>query len=45
MAKAVRTGFDGVLGYYIVFNKMPIKDALLKVSEDIVEAFKDKETL
>ncbi len=45
IAKSVRIDFEGVLGFYVVFNKLPIQDALLKVSDDIVEEFKDKEEL
>jgi len=42
IGKAVRVDFEGVLGCYIVFDKMPIGKALLKVSDDIVEEYKDK---
>lgn len=45
IAKAVRTDFEGILGYYQVFEKMPIEQALRKVSKDIVETYKDKEEL
>lgn len=45
IAKAVRTDFEGVLGYYQVFEGMPIKEALMRVSEDIAAAYKDKEDL
>lgn len=42
ISKAVRVDFEAVLGYYIVFDKMPIEKALMKVSDDIVEEYKDK---
>lgn len=42
MAKAVRVDFEAILGYYIVFEKMPSNKALLKISDDIVEEYKDK---
>ncbi|MER2060518.1 MAG: hypothetical protein ABTA16_16980 [Niallia sp.] len=42
---AVRVDFEGILGWYIVFDKLSISDALLKVSDDIVEEFKNKEDL
>ncbi|MBY6842899.1 hypothetical protein [Clostridium botulinum] len=42
IGKAVRVDFEGVLGYYIVFDKMPINKALLKVSDDIVKEYKNK---
>ncbi|HCL4480110.1 TPA: hypothetical protein N2D99_002178 [Clostridium botulinum] len=42
IGKAVRVDFEGVLGYYIVFDKMPISKALLKVSDDIVKEYKNK---
>ncbi|MBN1077728.1 hypothetical protein [Clostridium botulinum] len=45
IAKAVRTDFEGVLGYYQVFEKMPIEQALMRISKYIVEAYKDKEDL
>lgn len=45
IAKAVRVDFEGILGYYQVFEKMPTEQALKKVSKDIVEAYKDKENL
>lgn len=45
IAKAVRTDFEGILGYYQVFEKMPIEQALKRVSQDIVETYKDKEEL
>jgi len=45
IAKAVRVDFEGVLGSYIVFDKLPIREALLKVSDDIVEEFKEKDEL
>lgn len=45
IAKAVRTDFEAILGYYIVFEKLSVKQALLKVSKDIVEVYKDKEEL
>lgn len=45
IAKAVRTDFEGILGYYITFEKLSVKQALLKVSKDIVETYKDKEEL
>ncbi|OSA95691.1 UNVERIFIED_ORG: hypothetical protein B2H93_04535 [Clostridium botulinum] len=45
IAKAIRTDFEGVLGYYQVFEKMPIEQALMRVSKDIVETYKDKEDL
>ncbi|MCR1176431.1 hypothetical protein NE167_04770 [Clostridium botulinum] len=42
IGKAVRVDFEGVLGYYIVFDKMSINKALLKVSDDIVKEYKNK---
>ena len=45
IAKAVRVDFEGILGSYIVFDKLPVREALLKVSCDIVEEFKGKEEL
>lgn len=45
IAKAIRTDFEAILGYYIVFEKLSVKQALLKVSKDIVENYKDKEEL
>lgn len=45
IAKAIRTDFEAILGYYIVFEKLSVEQALLKVSKDIVEAYKDKEEL
>ncbi|WP_346961332.1 hypothetical protein [Clostridium sp.] len=45
IAKSVKVDFEGVLGFYIVFDRLPIKEALLKISDDIVEEFKDKEEL
>jgi len=45
IAKAVRVDFEGVLGSYIVFDKLPIREALLKVSDDMVEEFKGKDEL
>ena len=42
IAKAIRTDFEAILGYYIVFEKLSVEQALLKVSKDIVEAYKDK---
>lgn len=45
IAKAVRTDFEGILGYYQLFEKMPIEQALKRVSKDIVETYKDKEGL
>lgn len=45
IAKAVRTDFEAVLGYYMMFERLPLKKALMKVSNDIVDAYKDKEDL
>lgn len=45
IAKAVRVDFEGILGYYITFEKLSVKQALLKVSKYIVETYKDKEEL
>lgn len=45
IAKAVRTDFEGILGYYQVFEKMSIEQALMRVSKDIVETYKNKEDL
>ena len=45
IAKAIRTDFEAILRYYIVFEKLSVEQALLKVSKDIVEAYKDKEEL
>ena len=45
IAKSVRVDFEGILGYYTVFEKLSIREALLKVSDDIVEEFRDKEDL
>ena len=45
IAKAVRTDFDSMLGYYITFERLSIRQALIKVSGDIVETYKDKEDL
>ena len=42
IGKAVRVDFEGILGSYIVFERMSVKDALLKVTNDIVEEYKDK---
>lgn len=42
IGKAVRVDFEGILGSYIVFERMSAKDALLKVTNDIVEEYKDK---
>jgi len=45
IAKAVKVDFESVLGSYIVFDKLPIREALLKVSDDMVEEFKGKDEL
>ena len=45
IAKAVRTDFDSMLGYYITFERLSIRQAFIKVSGDIVETYKDKEDL
>ena len=45
IAKAVRTDFEAILGYYMIFERLPLKKALMKVSNDIVDAYKDKEDL
>lgn len=42
IGKAVRVDFEGILGSYIVFERMSVKNALLKVTNDIVEEYKDK---
>lgn len=45
IAKAVITDFEAVLGYYMMFERLPLKKALMKVSNNIVDAYKDKEDL
>lgn len=45
ISKAVRVDFESILGYYIIFDKMPIKDALMNVSKDIIEEYKDKKEI
>lgn len=45
IAKAVRTDFEGILGYYQVFEQMTVEESLKAVSKDIVEVYKDKEDL
>ena len=45
IAKAVRIDFESILEYYVVFEKLSIEQALLKISKDIVETYKDKEEL
>ena len=45
IGKAIRTDFEGVLGYYVTFEGLPIGKALLKVAEDIVEAYEGKEDI
>lgn len=42
IGKAVKVGFEGVLGSYIVFDKMSVEKALFKVSGDILEEYKGK---
>lgn len=42
IGKAIRFDFEGLLGYYIVFDKMPVEKALMKITEDILEEYKDK---
>jgi hypothetical protein len=42
IGKAIRTDFEGVLGYYRIFEKLSLEKALLKVTEDIVEAYENK---
>lgn len=42
IGKAVKVDFEGVLGSYIVFDKMSVEKALFKVSGDILEEYKDK---
>lgn len=42
IGKAVKVDFEGVLGSYIVFDKMSVAKALFKVSGDILEEYKDK---
>lgn len=42
IGKAVKVDFEGVLGSYILFNKISVEKALFKVSGDILEEYKDK---
>lgn len=42
IGKAIRTDFEGILGYYRIFEKLSLEKALLKVTEDIVEAYENK---
>ena len=45
IGKAIRTDFEGVLGYYVTFERLPIEKALFKVTGDILESYKDKEDI
>lgn len=42
IGKAVKVDFEGVLGSYIIFDKMSVEKALFKVSGDILEEYKDE---
>lgn len=42
ISKAVKVDFEGILGSYMVFDKMNVEKALFKVTGDILDEYKDK---